>query len=62
MLSIVEKETMAHCTISELAHGMAHGGHIHNENYKFIGIEGLEPTTTFSRSLDLHPRDLGSMV
>ena len=39
-LSIVEKEVMAPCTTGGLARGMAHDGHIRNENYEFIAVKG----------------------
>ena len=45
-------------TIGGFAHGMAHDGHIHHENHEFTGAEGPVPMFTFSRGLDLHPRDL----
>jgi hypothetical protein len=49
---------MAPRTIGGLVGGMAHGGHIHHENYGLIGVNGLAPTSTISHSLDLH---LGNM-
>ena len=54
----VEKEAMAPCTNGGLAHGMAHGGHIHLENYEFTGVGGLATTSTFSHVPDLRIRDL----
>jgi hypothetical protein len=41
---------------------MAHGGHIGHENYEFVVIEGPEPMSAFSHSLDLCHGDLGSIV
>jgi hypothetical protein len=61
-LSVVEKEVMAPHTIGGLAGGMARSGHIHRENNRFIGVKGLAPTSTFSRSLDLHLRNLAPVV
>jgi hypothetical protein len=49
---------MAPRTVSGLAQGMAHDGHIRRKNYEFIGAKGLAPMSTFSRGPDLHPRDL----
>jgi hypothetical protein len=49
---------MAPRTVGGLAHRMAHGGHIHHENYKFIGAEGSAPASAFSHGRDLRPRDL----
>jgi hypothetical protein len=49
---------MASRTADELTGGMAHGCHIHCENYESISIKGLAPTSTFGRSLDLHLRSL----
>jgi hypothetical protein len=41
---------------------MAHGSHIRNENYEFIGTEGPSPMSAFSYALDLHFRDLDPTV
>jgi hypothetical protein len=53
---------MAPRTVDGLASGMAHGGHIHRENYGFIGAKGLAPASPFSRSPDLHLANLGHMA
>jgi hypothetical protein len=49
---------MAPCTVGGLARRMAHGGHIHHENYEFISTEGSAPTSAFSHGRDLRPGDL----
>ena len=41
---------MAPHIVVELAGGMAHGGHIHHENYEFIGIKGLVPASAYSHT------------
>jgi hypothetical protein len=41
---------------------MAHDGHIHRENYGFIGANGLALAPAESHSLDFHLRNLGSMA
>jgi hypothetical protein len=33
---------------------MAHDGHIHHENYSFIGTNELAPTSAIARDLDLY--------
>ena len=50
---------MASHTIGGLAGGMARGGHIHRENYGFIGSKGSVPTSAFSRSPNFHLGNLG---
>ena len=40
---VVEQEAMAPSTIGGLAGGMAHGSHIHRENYGFIDAKGPAP-------------------
>ena len=57
-LSIVEQEAMTPRTVGGLAGGMAHGGHIHHENYEFTNVKGPAPTFAYSRGSDLHPRNL----
>jgi hypothetical protein len=57
-LSIVEKVALAPRTVSGLAHGMAHGGHIRHKNYEFTGAGGPAPASAFSHALDLCFRDL----
>ena len=42
-----------------LASGMAHGGHIHYENYGFIDAKGPAPMFAISNNPDLHLRNLG---
>ena len=61
-LSIVEQEAMTPRTVGGLAGGMAHGGHIHHEDYEFAGIEGPAPAPTFSHGLDLRSRNLDPVV
>jgi hypothetical protein len=41
---------------------MAHGDHIHRENYKFTDIKGLVSAPTYSRSPNLCHGDLGSVA
>ena len=53
---------MAPRTTGELTGGMAHGGHIHHENYGFIGTNGPAPASTIGHSPDLHLGNLSSMV
>ena len=53
---------MAPRTASRLASGMAHGSHIHHENYGFIGSNRLAPASTINHSLDLHLGNLSSMA
>ena len=53
---------MAPRTTGGLAGGMAHGGHIHHENYGFIDAKGLAPASAFSRSPDFHHGNLGLMA
>ena len=53
---------MAPCTVCRLARRMAHGSHIHHENYEFIGVGGPVPTSTYGHVLDLYFRDLDPMV
>ena len=53
---------MAPCMADGLASGMAHGGHIHRENYGFIGAKGPVPTSAFSHSPDLHLGNLGPVA
>jgi hypothetical protein len=45
-------------TVGGLAGGMAHGGHIHRENYGFISIDEPVPTSAFSHNPDLYWRCL----
>jgi hypothetical protein len=49
-------------TASGLAGGMACSGHIHHENYEFIGANGPAPVSTISHSPDLHLANLSSMA
>jgi hypothetical protein len=53
---------MAPHTADGLASRMAHGGHIHCENYGFIDANGPASTSTFSHSLGLHLRNLGPVA
>ena len=53
---------MASRTTGGLAGGMAYGGHIHHENYGFIGSNRLAPASTINHSLDLHLGNLSSMA
>ena len=53
---------MAPRTAGGLAGGIARGGHIHRENYGFIGANGPAPVSTISHSLDLHLGNLSSMA
>jgi hypothetical protein len=53
---------MAPRTTGGLAGGMAHGGHIHNENYGFIGADGPASVPAISHSPDLHVGNLRSMA
>ena len=53
---------MAPRTTGGLAGGMAHGGHIHRENYEIIDAKGPAPTSAFSRNPDFHLRSLGLMA
>ena len=53
---------MAPRTISGLAHGMVHGGHICHENYEFTSVKGPSPASTYSHSPNLHHGDLGPMA
>jgi hypothetical protein len=55
---IVEKEVMAPRTVDGLAHRMAHGSHIHHENYEFLDAEGSAPAFAFSHGRDLRPGGL----
>ena len=59
---VVEQEAMAPSTIGGLAGGMAHGGHIHRENYEFIGVRGPAPASTYSHGPNLRHGDLGPMA
>ena len=61
-LSIVENEAMAPRTVGGLARRMAHGGHIHHENYEFIGVRGPAPASTYSHSPNLRHGDLGPVA
>jgi hypothetical protein len=61
-LSIVEQEAMAPCTVGGLVSGMAHGGHICHENYKFTDIGGLAPVFAYSHGPNLHHEDIGPMA
>jgi hypothetical protein len=61
-LLIVMKEAMAPCTTGRLASGMARGGHIHHENYGFIGADGLASMPAISHSLDLHVGNMRSVA
>jgi hypothetical protein len=45
---------MAPRTTGGLVGGMAHDGHIHRENYGFIGANGPVPAPAISHSPDLH--------
>jgi hypothetical protein len=45
-----------------LTGGMARGGHIHRENYGFIGANKPTPTSAISHSPDLHPGNLSSVA
>jgi hypothetical protein len=53
---------MASRTVGGLAGGMAHGGHIHRENYEFTGVRGPAPPSTFSHNPDLRYRDLDPAI
>ena len=53
---------MAPRTTGGLASGMAHGGHIHRENYGFISAKGPAPVTAINHNLDLHLGNLSSMA
>jgi hypothetical protein len=53
---------MVPCTAGGLVGGMAHGGHIHCENYGLIDTNGLAPASTISHSLDLHLGNLSSVA
>ena len=53
---------MAPRTAGGLAGEMTHGGHIHRENYGFIGPKGPAPMSAFSRNLDFHLGSLGLMA
>ena len=53
---------MAPRTVGGLTHEMAHGSHILHKNYEIIGVEGLAPTSAFSRDLDLRSSDLDHVV
>jgi hypothetical protein len=55
-------EAMVPRITSGLAGGMAHNGHIHSENYRFIGANGLALASTISHNLDLHLGNLGHMA
>ena len=61
-LSIIEKEAMAPRTAGGLAGGMARSGHVHRENYGFIGAKGPAPMSTFIYSPDFHLGNLGPMA
>jgi len=50
---------MAPHTAGGLVYGMAHGGHIHRENYGFIGSKGPVPASAFSHSPNFHLGNLG---
>jgi hypothetical protein len=52
---------MAPRTISGLD-SMACGGHIHHKNYGFIGVKGPTHVSAFSRSPELHLRNLAPVV
>ena len=49
-------------TAGGLTNGMAHGDHIHRENYRFIGANGPVLVSAISHSSDLHLRNLSSMA
>ena len=53
---------MAPRTVGGLIGGMAHGGHIHHENYEFTSVRGPVPAFTFSYVLDLRFEDLDPTV
>jgi hypothetical protein len=53
---------MAPRTTGGLIGGMAHGGHIHCENYGLIGANGLAPASAISHSPDLHLGNLSSVA
>ena len=53
---------MAPCTAGGLASEMARGGHIHRENYWFIGAKGPALASTISHSPDLHLENLSSVA
>ena len=53
---------MAPRTVGGLAGGMAHGSHIHRENYGFIGTKGPAPASASGHSMDLHLGNLSSVA
>jgi hypothetical protein len=53
---------MARRTVSGLTHGMAHGSHIHHENYELIGAEGSVPAPAFSCGPNLRSGELDPAV
>ena len=53
---------MAPRTVGGLAGGMAHGSHIHRENYGFIGTKGPAPASAISHSPDLHLGNLSTVA
>jgi hypothetical protein len=53
---------MAPHTAGGLASGMARSGHIHCENYGFIGTNRPVPAPAFSHSLDLYLENLGPVA
>jgi hypothetical protein len=61
-LSIVEQEAMAPRAVGGLTSGMAHGGHICRENYRFIGANGPAPMSAYSHGPNLHHGDLGPVA
>ena len=50
---------MAPRTVGGLAIGMAHGGHIHSENYEFTSIKGPTPMSSYGHGPNLRHGDLG---
>jgi hypothetical protein len=49
-------------TVGELASGMAHGGHIRRENYKFTSVRGPAPASAYSHGPNLCHEDIGPMA
>ena len=41
---------------------MAHGGHIHHENYEFIGVKGPAPMPVYSHDPNLHNGNMGPVA
>ena len=59
---LIEEGSDAPRTTGGLAGGMACGGHIHRENYGFIGANGPAPMIARGYDPNIYHRDLGHVA